>query len=155
MQQVNHNVNDGLLELRSFLESADLKVTEQQQSLSIHFDTSLASELQLSLHQYPEAENRYVQFLIPIGLEIPDQHFLNAAQTIADFNRTTPLGLFTISEDARPYFDYQFQIPSHGACMLSLLEAIQLSYLFTGHLIELLQRKLGEWVRPGLRPQLA
>lgn len=155
MNQVNHNVNEGLLELRAFFESADFRVTVQQQTLLLHFDDNQSLGLELSLHQHPEAGQRYVQFLMPISLEIPDQHFLHAAQVIADFNRTSPLGLFSISADARPYFDYQFMVPSHGACMLSLLEAVQMSYLFAGHLMEFLQRKLSEWVMPGLRPQVA
>ena len=147
------NVNDGLDEFRSFLESADLHVTEQQQALIIHFGDQ--TSLELSLLNDPEYNQLYVQFLIPIGVEIPDQHFLRAAQAIADFNRMSPLGIFSISEESRPYFDYQYQVPAHGECMLNLLEAIQLSHLFAGRLLEYLQRKLREWVMPGLRTQLA
>ncbi|HEY9842276.1 MAG: hypothetical protein ACAI44_37970 [Candidatus Sericytochromatia bacterium] len=148
-------MNNGLHDLRSFLESAALKVTEQQQALVIHFDDHTSLTLQLSLHYHPDDGQRYVQFLIPIGVDIPDQHFLHAAQVIADFNQVSPLGIFSISAESRPYFDYSFQVPAHGECMLNLLEAIQLSHLFAGRLMEFLQRKLREWLMPGFRPQVA
>ncbi len=147
-------MDNGLQELRSFLESADLKVQQQQQDLMIEFQDG--TTMRLSLLEDPENNNqRYVQFLMPIGVEIPDQHYLHAAQVIAEFNHMSPLGIFSISEASQPYFDYHFQVPAHGHCHLSLLEAIQLSYLFAGRLLEFLQTKLSEWVRPSLRPQVA
>lgn len=147
-------MKNGLHELHSFLESAGLKVTETAQALVIHFDDQTSLTLQLSLLYSPEDDQRYVQFLMPIGVDIPDQHFLHAAQAIAEFNRVSPLGVFSISEESRPFFDYQFQVPAHGECMLNLLEAIHISHLFANRLMEFLQRKLREWVMP-LRPQVA
>jgi hypothetical protein len=148
-------VNNGLHELCSFLESADLKVQQHHQDLVIEYPDNTSMTLRLSLvHDPDNLGQRYVHFLMPIGVDIPDQHFFHAAQVIADFNRTSPLGVFSISEESRPYFDYQFKVPAHGECHLNLLEAIKLSYLFAGRLLEFLQSKLHEWVLP-LRPQTA
>lgn len=150
-------MDNSLHELRSFLESADLKVQQLQQDLVIQFEDNTSLTLRLSLLHDPEnAGQRYVQFLMPIGVEIPDQYYLRAAQVIAEFNNMSPLGIFSISEESRPYFDYHFQVPAHGNCHFSLLEAIQMSYLFAGRLLEFLQLQLSEWVRPSLiRPQVA
>lgn len=148
-----------LQEFRSFLESADLKVSEHRelsQALVVHFEETNPLKLELSLHHDPENHDQpYVKFWMPLSLQIPDQHFLHAAQAISDFNRVSPLGIFSISAESQPYFDYQFHVPSHGAFLLNLLEAIQMSFLFAGRLIEFLQHKLHEWVRPSLRSQTA
>lgn len=163
---VNRFENDGLQHLQAFLASSGLKVEltaqDQAQSLLIHFEDETSLSLRLSLHPDAESGRYYVQFLMPIGLEIPDQHFLHAAQLIADFNQVSPFGNFSISEESRPYFDFLFQVPAHGECHLSLLEAIQISYLFAGRLLESLRHKLMEWVMPNiggmggnLRPQVA
>lgn len=155
------NSNPSLQELRAFLESAhlDVKLSDNvhEQELLIHYDSQVT--LSLRLHPNPEqADQFFVQFLIPLGVEIPDPYFIQASQVIAEFNHTAPMGVFSISETSHPYFDYHFQVPVHGECQLNLLAAIRMSSLFAGRLCDYLQAKIQEWLKMssgGLQPQIA
>lgn len=144
------NSNPSLQEIRTFLESAHLDVklndTNQDQELLVHYDSEIT--LSLRLHPNPEHTDQcFVQFLIPLGVDIPDPYFIPAAQVIADFNHMAPMGIFSISEASQPYFDYHFQVPSHGECQLNLLAAIRMSSLFARRLCEYLQLKIQEWLK--------
>jgi len=138
-------------QVQPLLESADYTVEHSDTELRIYLTD--AETLVLRLRCYDDKENpglSYIHFDMPLGLEIPDQHWLKAAQEIMAFNRNFPLGQFSLSEASEPYLDYHLQVPGHGEFLLNLLEAVQLSFLFARQLMDSLQHKLTDWLNPRL-----
>lgn len=146
-----------LQEIQSYLETVEYDVQARDQELLIclqHPDQP-GQTLSMRLSFLSSEDNFYfARFEIPLGLEIPDQYWLKAAQVIADFNRTSPLGEFSISECSQPYYDYLVQVPAHGDFALNLLAAIQMSFLCAGRFMEAMQQKLRDWLLPAKRSNL-
>ena len=139
-----------LQEIQTYLQSTNYEVQAKDQELFIRAkDSEQSLLLQISFVSLPEApEKQIAHFVIPFGLEIPDQYWLKAAQVISEFNRTSPQGAFSISEQSHPFYDYALQIPTHGESALNIFEAIQMSFLFAGHFMQIMQEKLRDWILP-------
>lgn len=145
-----------LQEIQTYLKSTHYEVQARDQELLIWTQNpgqSLLLRIRF-LNLPDEPEKQIAHFIIPFGLEIPDQYWLKAAQVIADFNQSSPQGSFSISEKSHPFYDYCTQIPDHGELALNLLEAIHMSFLFAGRFLDTLQEKLRDWILPGSRSGL-
>lgn len=142
-----HTSQSWIERIQPLLESADYTVEHQNNALRVYLKETDTLRLDLSLHRDVDDPSRsFVHFDMPLALKIPEQHWLQAAEEIMDFNRATPVGHFSLSEAAQPYLDYRFPLPAHGEFMLNIIEAIQLSFLCARHLAERLQYKLSDWL---------
>ena len=150
--------NDFFAAILPTLESANYHVARQNGSLVIQFDGEEALQLEIEIHSsHDDPQCQIVHFVLPIGVDIPDPYWISAAKLIADANRQSPLGEFSISETSQPYFDYRFIVNTRGEFSLNLLEAIQMSFVVATRFLDKFQTTLREWLqmKNGLTPQIA
>lgn len=119
---------DWITQMTGVLTHAGYQVDQHDQSLQIQSDTS-GFALQLAFVHPDSLQHSIAELSILLAAKIPDQDWLQAALLIADFNRVSPYGRFSLSGSSQPFFDHRLQLPRHGEFVLGLLEAIQLSFL--------------------------
>lgn len=130
------------------LEQAHYQVDSSEAGWIVQQDTTCPLQLKLKLHtEDHNPDLQLVHVVVPLSIEIPDQYWLSAAQVIAEINRESPLGEFSICEESRPYFDYRFWINTQGEFSLKLLEAIQMSFVLADRFFATLQETLTGWLQ--------